>query len=87
MSHVLGATEDPGILDQPKGLRDPGTAVGGLWAGSFVLQGERSFWNVARPERPVVIQLTGEPYSRLVLGVANPRALVDRINAALPAWL
>ncbi|BDR55272.1 hypothetical protein KIMH_13830 [Bombiscardovia apis] len=83
LEHILGATEDPGILDQPKGLRDPGTAVGGKWAGTFVQDDEKSFWNVTRPERPVVIQLVGERYARLILGVEHPRELVDHINALL----
>ncbi|MDN5980023.1 hypothetical protein [Bifidobacterium mongoliense] len=83
MEHVVGATEDPGILDDVKGLRAPGLHIPGKWAGTFTNRGERVFWNVTRPERPVVIQLKDERYSRLVLGVEDPHALVDLINAAI----
>ncbi|MFT8705495.1 hypothetical protein [Bifidobacterium aquikefiricola] len=84
IEHIVGATEDPGILDETKGLRAPGLHVPGKWAGVFSKNGERTFWNVARPECPVVIQLRGEQYERLVLGVENSRDLVDRSNAAKP---
>ena len=65
LEHVLGASEDPGILDDAKGLRAPGL-------------------HVTRPEIPIVIQLKDEHYDRLVLGVEQPRELVNRINAAIP---
>ncbi|MGL4941125.1 PH domain-containing protein [Bifidobacterium asteroides] len=83
LEHVLGASEDPGILDDAKGLRAPGLHVPGKWAGTFIEQGEKTFWNVTRPESPIVIQLKGEHYDRLVLGVEHPRELVNRINAAI----
>ena len=53
MEHVLGATVDPGILDDAKGLRAPGLHVPGKWSGTFTQHGEKSFWNVVRPEQPV----------------------------------
>jgi hypothetical protein len=83
IEHVLGASEDPGILDDAKGIRAPGLHVPGKWAGTFILDGEKTFWNVARPECPVVIQLEGEQYDRLVLGVEHPHDLVDQINTAI----
>lgn len=83
LEHVLGASEDPGILDDAKGLRAPGLHVPGKWAGTYLEHGETTFWNVTRPESPIVIQLKDEHYDRLVLGVEHPRELVDRINAAI----
>ena len=83
IEHVLGASEDPGILDDAKGLRAPGLHVPGKWAGTFTEHGEKTFWNVTRPESPIVIQLKGEHYDRLVLGVEHPHELVNRINAAI----
>ena len=83
MEHVLGATVDPGILDDARGLRAPGLHVPGKWSGTFTQHGEQSFWNVSRPEQPIVIQLKGERYSRLILGVKNPHELANLINAAI----
>ncbi|GAA2018392.1 hypothetical protein JL107_14795 [Nakamurella flavida] len=83
LDHVRGATFDPGANAEPKGIRRPGLAVPGKWAGTFVHDGERSFWNVSTPGDTVVITLAGERFEQLVLTVADPRALVDRINAAV----
>ena len=83
LEHVLGASEDPGILEDAKGLRSPGLHVPGKWAGTYIEHGEKTFWNVTRPESPIVIQLKGERYDRLVLGVEQPRDLVNQINAAI----
>lgn len=55
----------------------------GKWSGTFVREGEKSFWNVDVPGDTVVIELGDEDYSRLVLTVDNPRELVDAINAAI----
>ena len=82
LAHVRGATFDPGADAEPKGLRRPGLAIPGKWAGTFSRDGDLSFWNVGRPGRTVVIELTGERYRRLLLSVDEPRELVDAVNAA-----
>lgn len=83
LASVRGATFDPGANNEPKGLRAPGLAIPGKWAGTFLRDGEKSFWNVSKPGETVVIELTNEHYDRLILTVSDPRALVDRINAAI----
>ncbi|QNE46395.1 hypothetical protein F1C58_05375 [Glaciihabitans sp. INWT7] len=83
LSHVRGATFDPGANHEPKGLRAPGLAVPGKWAGSFSKDGDRSFWNVSAPNETVVIELLDEHYTRLVLTVDQPRSVVDAINIAV----
>lgn len=83
LAHVRGATFDPGVKQEPKGFRAPGLAIPGKWAGTFVRDGEKTFWNVDRAPGAVVIELAGETYARLVLTVAEPRTVVDRINAAI----
>ncbi|MFT8556420.1 hypothetical protein [Liquorilactobacillus hordei] len=80
MQHVLGASIDIGILNDSKGLRAPGTSLPGYWAGSFKKDGEESFFNIKRENKPVVIQLKNEKYTRLVLGVDKPEDIVDLIN-------
>jgi hypothetical protein len=83
LAHVRGATFDPGANDEPKGLRAPGLAVPGKWAGTFSRDGDRSFWNVSAPGATIVIELADEHYTRLVLTTADPRGTVDGINAAI----
>lgn len=83
LASVRGATFDPGANNEPKGLRAPGLAIPGKWAGTFLRDGEKSFWNVSKPGETVVVELTNEHYDRLILTVNDPRALVDRINAAI----
>ncbi|OMI35396.1 hypothetical protein [Streptomyces sparsogenes] len=84
LAHVRGATADPGILKEPKGLRSPGTHVPGvITAGTFHIDGERIFWDVRDPAKAVVIQLADERYARLVVQVSDPRATVSLIEDAL----
>jgi len=85
LSHVRGATFDPGANNEPKGIRAPGVALPGKWAGTFHRAGERAFWNVSTPGETIVIELTDEHYTRLVLTVHNPREVVDAINTAIQA--
>lgn len=81
LTHLVGATIDPGILQDFKGIRAPGAAIlGQYYAGTFYLAGEKTFFNVKRGSQPVVIQLKDDDYARLVLGVANPREFVDQVN-------
>ncbi|MEW1721669.1 hypothetical protein [Streptomyces sp. NPDC093109] len=82
--NVRGATADPGIAADPKGIRAPGTHLPGvITAGTFHLDGERVFWNVKDPSKTVVVELADERYARLVLQVDDPRATVALIESAL----
>ena len=87
LAHVRGATVDPDAATEPKGLRHPGLAVPGKWAGTFTKDGDTCFWNVSARRsghrRTIVVQLDQEKYQRLYLTVADPRGTVDAINAAL----
>ena len=87
LAHVRGATVDPDVAAEAKGLRHPGLAVPGRWAGTFTKDGDTCFWNVSRRRsghrRTIVVQLDQEQYQRLYLTVADPRTAVDAINAAL----
>lgn len=80
LDHVVGASIDSGILNDSKGLKMPGTAVPGYWAGTFRKDGEVTFFNIKKSSLPVVIQLRDETYNRLVIGVAEPREVVQAIN-------
>ena len=86
LAHVRGATLDPGIVREWKGVRSAGTYMPGLIvAGTFRSQGERIFWDVRDADKAVVIQLREESYARLVLEVGDPRAVVASIEEALRA--
>jgi hypothetical protein len=83
LANIRGATVDPGIIKEPKGLRMPGTHVPGvITAGSFRTDGEWVFWDVRDPAKAVVIELSNEEYTRLVVQVPDPRDTVALIENA-----
>lgn len=83
LEHVRGATVDPGVVHESAGFRAPGLGLGRLATiGTFYRDGERHFWDVTAGGHPIVIELTGERYGRLIVEVEDPRATVDAINAA-----
>jgi hypothetical protein len=85
LGHVRGATHDPGIAREPKGVRIGGTHLPGVvTAGRFRRHGEWVFWDVKNPERTVVVELADEEtYDRLVVEVEDPRATVALIEGAI----
>lgn len=84
LANVRGATADPGIATDPKGVRAPGSHVPGLiTAGTFHQDGERVFWDVRDASKAVVVELADERYARLVLQVDDPRAAVALVENAL----
>ncbi|MET8202024.1 hypothetical protein [Micromonospora taraxaci] len=84
LANVRGATADPGIAAEPKGLRAPGTNVPGvITAGTFHQDGESVFWNIRDGSRAVVIELADEQYARLVVEVVDPAATVALIEQAV----
>ncbi|MEV0535554.1 hypothetical protein [Kitasatospora sp. NPDC050463] len=83
LANVRGATADPGISREAKGLRAPGTHFPGvITAGTFHIDGERVFWDVHDATKAVVIELADERYARLVVEVSDPRATVALIERA-----
>ncbi|GAA5016455.1 hypothetical protein [Kitasatospora paranensis] len=86
LANVRGATADPGIVHESKGLRLGGTSLPGvITAGTFRSAGEWVFWDVHNPAGAIVIQLADERYSRLVIEVADPRAAVALVEEAMRA--
>lgn len=83
LANVRGATQDPGIIHEHKGIRAPGTHVPGIiTAGTFHVDGERVFWDVHDSTKAVVIELADERYARLVIEVDDPAATVALIESA-----
>ncbi|WP_318306590.1 hypothetical protein [Amycolatopsis solani] len=84
LANVRGATADPGIAADPKGIRAPGAHVPGvITAGTFHQDGEKIFWDVRDASKAVVIELADERYSRMVVQVDDPRATVALVENAL----
>lgn len=66
------------------GLRLPGTHVPFVVAaGTFLKSGDRQFVFTRRKLHTVVIELTGNEWTRLVVGVPDAHGTVARINAAV----
>lgn len=83
LANVRGATVDPGILGEPKGIRAPGTHVPKvITAGTFHHEGEKVFWAVRDAQKAVVVELADETYARLVVEVDDPRAVVAMVEKA-----
>jgi hypothetical protein len=49
--------------------------------GSFRRGGRRDFWDVADPDRAIVIELDGARYDRLLLEVDDPEGAVAEVRA------
>ncbi len=85
--HIAEIRADPAIAHGWwHGLRMPGTNIPGvLTAGTFYQDGKRVFWDVHNPDNTVVIELKDERYNQLIVEVADPRAAVELVKAALRA--
>ena len=84
LAHVRGATADPGVSRESAGVRSPGTYVPRvITAGSYRKDGEWTFWNLRASRQAVVVELTGERFRRLVLGVDDARAVAEQVERAL----
>ncbi len=83
LTNVRGATVDPGIVKERKGIRAPGTHLPGvITAGTFHIDGEQVFWDLRDPDKGVVVELADERYARLVIQVDNPAEVVALIEKA-----
>ena len=84
LAHVRGATPDPGVGRESAGVRAPGTHVPRvITAGTYRKDGERTFWNLRPSQQAVVIELAGERFRRLVLGVDDARATAELVERSL----
>lgn len=84
LSQVRGATEDNGFGGAALGVRIPGTYFPGLIAaGTFIKGSDKQFVYTRRKLQTIVIELAGNHWARLVIGVPDARAEATRINAAV----
>lgn len=86
LRHVRGATPDPGVTAEPKGVRGPGAHIPRLVAaGTFHQDGEKVFWDVRDPQKAVVIELHDEEFARLIVEVDDPRGTSELVASAVAA--
>ena len=85
LEHITGAHWDPEpAMGWFQGLKLAGTELPNLFrAGTFYQDGGLVFWDVAHPERTIVIDLTHERYQKLVVEVADPMAAVTLITRSI----
>ena len=62
------------------GIKLIGTDVPGLFAaGTFYYHGELVFWDVTDPANTIIVSLNHERYKKLIVEVADPEGVVDRL--------
>lgn len=84
LGEVRGATEDDGFDWRAFGLRLSGTHIPSvLAAGTFIKDGDRQLVLTRRTLRTIVIELTNNRWTRLVIGVRDAHDAAARINAAV----
>ena len=78
---VCNVYADP-TATRPSGFRLPGTSVPGvIQAGTYI--GEtREFWCIHYTGRSVVFELEDLHYTRIVVDVRDPEAVVERVQTA-----
>jgi hypothetical protein len=86
LSHVIDARKAGAEAgDLFAGLRIVGTSLPGvLRAGTFRRNGEWVFWDVHDADNVVTIRLRDEHYAELIIGVADPAAVVSTITRQIP---
>ncbi|THV41668.1 hypothetical protein [Glycomyces buryatensis] len=83
--HVTGARVDPQFARAFPGMRWGVSSYipGVIRLGSFRSGGNLDFWDVADPERAVVVTLAGEKYDRLCFEVDDPMAALAEIRGRI----
>lgn len=83
LRHVRGATDDDGMRNE-LGMKSRGCAIPGvIHSGTFYKKGDRQFVYAKAKQHLVVVELEGEKWARLILGVADARMVAQQINAAV----
>lgn len=86
LSHVKSVAEgieESSWVELQDSLR-VGTNVGGVVAGSFRHHGEWVFWDIHRREKAITIDVEHERFKKIIVEVADPRAVVELIRKSLP---
>lgn len=86
ISSITDVTAVADIFGQVRGLRLPGTGwpnriAIGTWRGGRGRQSFRDFALIHRPGPGVVVSTSGDPYDRILIGLAEPQELVAELRA------
>jgi hypothetical protein len=65
------------------GLRIGTGLPGVMLAGTFIRKGDRAYVSWSRGKQALQINLSGNKYSRVIVGVDDAEALADTINTAI----
>jgi hypothetical protein len=85
-NQVRGATEDFGAIPAELGIRAPGTGFpGAIAAGTYYKRFAKQFVAWYKGQIPVVVELKGHKFARLILGSSDPKTLVREINSRAQA--
>jgi hypothetical protein len=78
---VVSARTVPDGMEEVHGLRLPGTGFPGVIMVGTWRDDERSTFAVCHGRRPaVVLELTGQPFDRIVVTVDNPDEVIARLT-------
>jgi hypothetical protein len=62
-------------------IRAPGTYIPWvITAGTYLGEGKKEFWDKAYKKKAIEIDLENERYSKLVVNVANPEDIMDKLR-------
>ena len=86
LSDIVKVDADPEAWHDASGLRIIGSHVPGLYkGGAFLEHGNAAFYDLTSKENAIAISLKDEGFSRIIIGVDDPGAEVEKINKAISA--
>ena len=83
LAHVEGVAPASEEAAAPKGTRAPGISIPGLTAGTFYGPDGRAFWDVHDAAKAIVIYLRHDTFTKLIVEVEDPDAVVRAITRAV----
>lgn len=83
LSHVTGVDRAGDAVHERPGLRAPGTSIPGFIAGTFYADDGRAFWDVHDPGKAIAISLRDDNFTKLIIDVEDPDAVVTQIIRAV----
>ena len=85
LENVVNATTEYAWSNEPMFQRGNVSASipGHYFGGNFVQDGDKVFYDLSKKEEAVVINLKGEDYERLIIGVDDPEETVALVQQAL----
>lgn len=85
LAHITDIYADPNpAMGWFQGTKIVGVGMPDIFkAGIFYQEGEFVFWDVRHPESTIVVELTHEQFTKLVVEVAEPDIVVRAVREAI----